>query len=1031
MHEKHINKEQGTRNNIKVIALLLIITVLSGSLPFDLLPAFAYPNIVRIPSHYYTASFMYHSQWHDNSEFSHGIQIDNHSNHVIRNWIVKFELDNGIVETVSHEARIDSGSGTVIIDQAGGGQQVWPGPSLYLTIGGVAFGQTISPQNIRLYGVMGDATGGGDTVTPAPPSQSTERHQLFITTNDYGNAFTHDTHFYPGEVFEIVALPHIGNFLSSWTYTAGTLVHRDNIGFVFDFTMPDSSVHIHFEFVEGVLLDEPVWSFEIEPRETEIRMRNFVDSDVVRSTRYDNFSFVRGELIAIAYPWVTYSDMEELAHSLGGEIVGFLSVSNTFQLYFSGTDENDLWDLYSLINDHELVELTTFNGVSALEMPSPWILSPFAASFIPEPIAPFTDVSNEENEEYEEDPYAHGIILPTLLERNFFIPTDTRWANEWEDFRRGQVGGLNWGVEVINAPAVWYYKHRYPELFNPVNIGFIDSFFANHEDVSITTFYNNPPSNVSRIHYTHGTQVASVAVANHNNVGIAGVMSNANAYGYALFGSNAPGGLTSVMNHKHALSTLFNRDIRLINVSMGRQVWSGAGNNFVLSNNRGLQDEARTLTTFLNRYLNSGHDFLIVQSGGNSGNAIDSRYGGIFRNITESRLSDRIIIVGNLQGIDSLNQPGSFQESDLVTAFTVNVIQQLGPRIDILAPGTDVDTAISGSSYGTATGASFAAPHVAGVAGILWSINPDLTGVQVRNLILDNLHPDITVTIPGGDTLGVLYAPVAFQIARSLRGDYSPSGVSYSTILGEVRLAENSGQVAQPNLHSQLAIEIYRYPSWQLVDTITVTNHDTDGRNIIEHIMPRDNYVLRFLMNGRFDQFIPLDTRQPYPFLLVYMELGGNITIQIDGQTVSNVPNTNFLFPVPFIESGRALVPMRPVSEFAGFNVRWYPFGQRIVVYRSIGHNIYRQAELAVDQGSFVYIIRNQNSIETSQTRQLSYGVPPRLVNGVTFMPIRDVGEIMGYEVNWNADLHLASLRSPIMARFNQNSRTFIGHIKW
>lgn len=1007
----------------RAVATLLVLTLLMSCLPVNIFNIKA-NGPSRIPSNYYTASFMYHSQWHGDTEFSHGILIDNHSNHVIRNWQVHFELDNGTVQTVSHEAVIVSNSGTVIIDQAGGGQQVWPGPSLYLTIGGIAAGETINPQNIRLYGVIGEVSGGGSPATPGVPN-SPERHQLFITTNAYGNAFTHDTQFHAGETFEIVALPHVGNFLSSWTYSAGTLVHRNGFGFVFDFIMPDSSATIHFEFVEGIELDESGWDFDFNQQEPDLRIRRFTDNDVIHSTRYPNFRFVQGELIIIAHPNITYQDMSELVNSLNGEIVGFLSPTNTFQLYFPNTSEMALWNLYDTFNSHSYIDVVILNGAATLDLPSssPWRSNSFTPEPSPQLLRPMAGETDED------DPYSHGIVLPSLLQSPVYLPTsNVRWTDEWSDFERGQVGGLNWGVETINAPAVWYYKQRYPDIFHPISIGFIDSFFPNHDDVEITTFYDNPPEDSTD---NHGTQVASVALASHNDIGIVGVAWNAEAYGYALHGSEITSSFTSAMDVKHALSVLFNQDIRLINISMGWPPHEGAGNNFNLSSYRWLEDESRSLTAFLNRYLSRGHDFLLIQSGGNSGNAIDSRYGGLFRNITHPDLANRIIIVGNLEGRGALVQQGSFQVSDLVTDFRVSLIQQLGPRIDILAPGTDIDTATRGNQHMTTSGASFATPHVTGVAGLLWSVNPNLTAVQVRNLILDNPHPDINIIVPGGQSIDVLYAPTAFRLARSMSGDYSSSNLTYSTILGEVRLSENVGQTAQPNLHSQLAIEIYRYPSWELIDTITVTNHDADGRNIIEHIMPRDRYILRFLMNGRLDQFIPLDTRHAYPFLLVYMEAGRDIIIQIDGVNVSNIPNTDFLVPRPFIENSRALVPMRAVSEFADFNVRWYPQGQRIVVYRRISVGFYHQAELSIDSASFVSITRNISSIETSETLPLEYGVPPRLVDGVTFMPIRDVGQIMGYDVDWHSDLALATLTSRRARGFNQNVRTQIGSIEW
>lgn len=66
---------------------------------------------------------------------------------------------------------------------------------------------------------------------------------------------------------------------------------------------------------------------------------------------------------------------------------------------------------------------------------------------------------------------------------------------------------------------------------------------------------------------------------------------------------------------------------------------------------------------------------------------------------------------------------------------------QHNDKVDIVAPGYDVMTT-SNNSYNVSSGTSFSAPMVAGVAGLILSVKPDLTANQIEN-ILKNTADDI------------------------------------------------------------------------------------------------------------------------------------------------------------------------------------------------------------------------------------------------------------------------------------------------
>ena len=62
-----------------------------------------------------------------------------------------------------------------------------------------------------------------------------------------------------------------------------------------------------------------------------------------------------------------------------------------------------------------------------------------------------------------------------------------------------------------------------------------------------------------------------------------------------------------------------------------------------------------------------------------------------------------------------------------------------GDFIDVAAPGANVFSTVMGGGYGYMSGTSMASPHVAGLAGLLFSLNPQLTNTQVRELIEKNV----------------------------------------------------------------------------------------------------------------------------------------------------------------------------------------------------------------------------------------------------------------------------------------------------
>jgi len=72
-----------------------------------------------------------------------------------------------------------------------------------------------------------------------------------------------------------------------------------------------------------------------------------------------------------------------------------------------------------------------------------------------------------------------------------------------------------------------------------------------------------------------------------------------------------------------------------------------------------------------------------------------------------------------------------------------------GNKIEVAAPGDGVYSTMPGNKYDYLSGTSMATPHVSGLAGLIWSIEPSLTNQEVR----DRLHAAVDdIGSPGKDT---------------------------------------------------------------------------------------------------------------------------------------------------------------------------------------------------------------------------------------------------------------------------------------
>ena len=411
---------------------------------------------------------------------------------------------------------------------------------------------------------------------------------------------------------------------------------------------------------------------------------------------------------------------------------------------------------------------------------------------------------------------------------DYTVNTGANWQQALTDDTDEK--GESWHMEMINAPAAWKWMNDRRDALSPVVIGVIDNGFdVGHEDLRFASVLNN--TDLSDLqNYRHGTVVSGIMAADgSNDEGIVGVYpyGGGRLHGISLYGLNDQLG-ASDFAYKVSLCLLFDQKVKVINVSQGYPtigVYADYARNVLhdeaLAEEYALYErtEGRVLGDYLQRYLDEGVDFVIVNSAGNSSGhtydldididgvkktvtyqagAIDSLCNSPFTEVRKEEYPDvynRILVVGALTS-----------EHD-ITSFSC-----VGERVDIYAPGQDIystDNTESGYNGGY-NGTSFASPMIAGAAADVWTVAPGLTGDKVKTILQDATviqdgipkQFDLLQAVQfAADLADEPQPPAADDGVRTMRADnVGPASASikdYVSFINEYRLDLENGQYVE------------------------------------------------------------------------------------------------------------------------------------------------------------------------------------------------------------------------------------------
>jgi len=246
------------------------------------------------------------------------------------------------------------------------------------------------------------------------------------------------------------------------------------------------------------------------------------------------------------------------------------------------------------------------------------------------------------------------------------------------------------------ADILMYLEKHYNLGFNPRSI-----VGDNPKDINDKNYGNN---DVKGPRPDHGTPVAGVIAAIRNNsIGVDGIAENVEL----MILRSVPRGDERDKDIALAIRYAVDNGANIINMSFGKD----------FSPQKEFIDDAI-------KYAQD-HNVLLVHAAGNDGENID--YDDNFpTNILNNgnRIDNWITVGANTSKLDKK-----------LSARFSNYGQN---NVDLFAPGADMIVLYPGNRYSKMDGTSFAGPVVTGVSALVWSYYPELTALELKNVILQS-----------------------------------------------------------------------------------------------------------------------------------------------------------------------------------------------------------------------------------------------------------------------------------------------------
>lgn len=425
------------------------------------------------------------------------------------------------------------------------------------------------------------------------------------------------------------------------------------------------------------------------------------------------------------------------------------------------------------------------------------------------------------------------IAEPNYLVQTLSQPNDPRFNELWGMHNTGQSGGVigadisaldAWQVttgsrDIIIGVIDTGMDYNHPDLID--NRWENDGSYPGHQFGWSTLNANGDPMDSG----SHGTHVAgTIGASGDNGIGVAGVSWNVTLIPCQFLGAGggSTAGAIECINYFTDLKVNHGVDVKATNNS-----WGGGG-----------------FSEALKLAIEDGGDagILFIAASGNDGNNADNApmYPAGYN-------SDIIVSVASSDRNDNMS---GFSNYGLVS-------------VDLGAPGSAILSTVPGSGYSSFSGTSMASPHVAGAAALVWSLDPSISALEMKEILMQSGDPLASMEgkTVSGKRLNVANALAESDPAPSFRmtldprnqqivaGDQTSYTLEFSSVAGwngEISLslettpeftgASLSSSVAYPGDLVQLLVDSTADTPWgdyQLVVNATDASNGEIDRAVI------------------------------------------------------------------------------------------------------------------------------------------------------------------------------------------------------